>query len=163
MWGNTVEKELGSICAAECILNESLPELRTNFCVPLAAMARSSRTTAFVAKSILVMLGSNGSKLIKLINVFDLVLFPRSQDDDEGDEVFVAHFPWFASDGARDGINCEFCGEADASAGNATVRQEARLVSRHAPASAAIARDDVRARQIADDLCRLNAYGERPC
>ena len=83
MWGNGIGDELKSIFKAECIFNKSLPELRTNFCVPLAAMARSSRTTAFVAKSILVMLGSNGSKLIKLISVFDLVLFPRSQDDDE--------------------------------------------------------------------------------
>ena len=80
LFGNHIGDKLEGICEAECIFNQSLPELRTNFCVPLAAMARSSRTTAFVAKSILVMLGSNGSKLI---NVFDLVLFPRLQDDDE--------------------------------------------------------------------------------
>ena len=45
---NDIGDELESICEAECIFNKSLPELRTNFCVPLAAMVHSSKTTAFV-------------------------------------------------------------------------------------------------------------------
>ena len=74
--------ELYSICRDECDFNKSLPELRTNFCVPLAAMARSSRTTAFIAKSILVMLVPNG-RAGKLIQVFESTLYPRSQNDED--------------------------------------------------------------------------------
>ncbi len=45
-------------------------------------MARSSRTTAFVAKSILVMLAPNG-RAGKFIKVFESTLYPRSQNDEE--------------------------------------------------------------------------------
>ncbi len=69
------------ICDAECNFNKSVPGLRTNFCAPLAAMARCSRTTAFVAKNILLMLAPN-DRAGKLIQVFESNLYPRLQDDD---------------------------------------------------------------------------------
>ncbi len=97
MGGNDIGDELEKICEAECAFNKwSLPKLRTSFCVPLAAMARSSRTTAFVAKSILLMLGSpyrirhnssvfyvNCANERKLIAIFDAVLYYHSQDDED--------------------------------------------------------------------------------
>ena len=78
--GNNIGEELGRRCFTECEFNRSLPALRSSFCVPLVALVHSSRTNAFVAKCILVMLGSNGRKLIQ---VFEATLFPRLQDDEK--------------------------------------------------------------------------------
>ena len=63
--GNNIGNELERRCYTECEFNRSLPALRASFCVPLVAVVHSSRTTAFVAECILVMLGSNGRKLIR--------------------------------------------------------------------------------------------------
>jgi hypothetical protein len=41
---------------------------------------RSSRTTAFIARRLLVMLGPHCDKSIRL---FDAILFPRLKDDEE--------------------------------------------------------------------------------
>ena len=121
--GNDIGFELEDICKAECAFNESLPDLRTRYCVPLVALAtpptgpaantessadrgavvsgaalvpgdpvvvergsgggspqRGARTTVFVARSILLMLGSNPNKLIKM---FDATMFPRSANSKE--------------------------------------------------------------------------------
>ncbi len=77
---NGIGKELECICDAECLFNRSLPQIRTSFYAPLVAMVCSSRTTAFVAKYILVMLESNRRKII---GVFDATLFPPMQNGEE--------------------------------------------------------------------------------
>jgi len=68
------------MCECECVSNRSLPALRTSVCAPLAVMVRSSRTTAYVAKNILLMLGPNGRKSIEM---FVPILYLRSQNDEE--------------------------------------------------------------------------------
>ena len=91
-----MEIELIDMCDAECAFNLSLPRLRASFCVPLVAMVYNSNINVFVAKCILLMLVSpyklihssrvfdiNGSNGRKLIDVFDKIVFPRLQDDEE--------------------------------------------------------------------------------
>ena len=58
-------------CEAECVINRLLPAMQTDFCFPLAVVARSMRITAFVAKSILVMLCPSQ----KINRLFEQVLY----------------------------------------------------------------------------------------
>ena len=80
----------------ECSFNRCLPGLRTSFCLPLVAVVHTLKINVFIAKCILLMLVSpykqihsckvfaiNGSHGRKLVDMFDKMMFPRLQDDEE--------------------------------------------------------------------------------
>ncbi len=91
-----IELECIDMSDAECAFNHSLLRLRSSFCLPLVAMVYNLSINVFVAKCILLMLvspyklihssrvfGINGSNGRKLIDMFDKIVFPRLQDDEE--------------------------------------------------------------------------------
>ena len=64
--GTNVGDDLTAVCYAEIRANKSLPRIRLAYSMHLVALVRSSKTTVFIAKIILMMLGGESKKLISL-------------------------------------------------------------------------------------------------
>ncbi len=78
LYGNNIGLDLEKACKDEVAVNASdvLPLTRTRFCAPLVVAVRSSRTTAFVAKTILLMLSPSNS-VAKVFRMFERHLYYR--------------------------------------------------------------------------------------
>ena len=65
---NDVGPELTTLCEKECVFNASLPGFMPTYIDPLVAMVFSKRSTAYIVRHILQMLGPNGGKLVAMFN-----------------------------------------------------------------------------------------------
>ena len=69
------------VCEAECKFNRDLPRLRWSVSVPLAAIVRISRTTAVIAKLIMLMLGGDRYRR-KMFAIFESNLYVKAINTD---------------------------------------------------------------------------------
>ena len=73
---NKVDDYLICYCKDECDFNKSLLFLRWSVSVPLAAIVRTSRTTAVIAKLIMMMIGGDRYRR-KMFPIFESNLYSK--------------------------------------------------------------------------------------